>query len=183
MRIAMCVASALCLAGCNKGPSVELKNASGNEVAAAVKQSGVMSSDKMIEPGEWESKAAVLEMNIPGMPPQFADKMKQSMAEHRNEASKHCIKPEDVKKPSEDFFGADKSCRYDHFTMGGGKIDVAMVCHNEDSTQKMNVSGSYTPRSYSIETSMTGTGGREGGMSMKMHVDAQRVGECTAKDD
>ena len=43
MKIAVCaVASALCLAGCNKGPSVELKNASGNQVAAAVKQSGVM---------------------------------------------------------------------------------------------------------------------------------------------
>jgi hypothetical protein len=178
----MCViASALCLAGCNKGPTVSLKNASGNDVAAAVKQSGVMSTE--IQPGEWESKATVLEMNIPGMPPQFADKMKQSMAEHRNQASKHCIKAEDVKKPKEDFFGADKSCRYDHFTMGGGKIDVAMTCKEEGSTMNTKVAGSYTSTSYSIDASSAGSGGEQNGMSMKMHVDAQRVGECTAKDD
>jgi hypothetical protein len=30
---------------------------------------------------------------------------------------------------------------------------------------------------------MTGTGGEQNGMTMKMHVDAQRVGECTGKDD
>jgi len=184
MKIAVCVvASALCLAGCNKGPTVELKNASGNEVAAAVKQSGVTSSNTMMQPGEWESKTSVLEMNMPGIPAQYAARMKQGIAEHRNEASRHCIKPEDVKKPKEDFFGADKSCRYDHFTMGGGKIDVAMVCHQEQTTEKMNVSGSYTPTSYSIDTAMTGSGGEQNGMSMKMHVDAQRVGECTAKDD
>ena len=165
---AYALASVFCLTACNKGPEVNLKNASANQVSEAVKKSGVMSSDSMVEPGLWESKVTVQEMNIPGMPPQFADKMKQSMAEQRNHASRHCIKPEDVKKPKEDFFGADKSCKYDHFTMGGGKIDVAMVCHEEDTTQNMN---------------MTGTGGQEQGMSMKMHVDSNRVGECTGKDD
>ena len=48
-------------------------------------------------------------MNVPGMPPQYADKMKQEIAAHRNDTSKHCIKPEDVKKPKEDFFGAEKT--------------------------------------------------------------------------
>jgi len=180
---AYALASVLCLTACNKGPEVNLKNASANQVSDAVKQSGVMTSDSMVQPGLWESKVTVQEMNIPGMPAQYADKMKQSMAEHRNQASRHCIKPEDVKKPKEDFFGADKSCKYDHFTMGGGKIDVAMVCHQEETTQNMNIKGSYTPTSYSIDTSMTGSGGEQQGMSMKMHVDSQRVGECTGKDD
>ncbi|HEY8433000.1 MAG TPA: DUF3617 domain-containing protein [Sphingomicrobium sp.] len=184
MKYAVCVlASVACLTACNKGAEVNLKNATGNQVTEAVKQSGVMTSGQMVEPGLWESKVTVQEMNIPGMPAQYADKMKQSMAEHRNDASRHCIKPEDVKKPKEDFFGADKSCKYDHFTMGGGKIDIAMVCHQEDTTQNMNVSGSYTPTSYSIDTSMTGSGGGQNGMTMKMHVDANRVGECTGKDD
>ena len=109
--------------------------------------------------------------------------MKQSIAEHQQQASKHCLTEADVKKPKEDFFGADKSCRYDHFTMGGGKIDVAMVCRSDETTQNMNVSGSYTPTSYSIDTSMNGSGGQQQGMSMKMHVDANRVGQCTGKDD
>ena len=68
-------------------------------------------------------------MNIPGMPAQYAAKMKQRWPSIATKPSSHCIKPEDVKKPKEDFFGADKSCRYDHFTMGGGKIDIQMVCN------------------------------------------------------
>lgn len=184
MKQSVCViASVLCLAACNKGPQVNLKNATGNQVAQAVRQSGVMGSDSMIQPGLWQSKVTIQEMNFPGMPPEYLDKMKQSIAEHRNEGSKHCITEADVKKPKEDFFGADKNCKYDHFTMGGGKIDIAMVCHNEDTTQTMSGNGSYTPTSYSIDTAMTASGGHESGMSMKMHVDSQRVGECTGKGD
>ncbi|HEX3423228.1 MAG TPA: DUF3617 domain-containing protein [Sphingomicrobium sp.] len=177
------VASALCLSACGKGPTVSVKNASGNEVASAVRQSGVMSSDSMIEPGLWQSKVVVQEMNIPGMPAQYADKMKQSIAERRNDVSKHCVTAADVKKPKEDFFGADKSCRYEHFTMGGGKIDIAMVCKEEGVTQNTSMSGSYTPTSYSMDMSSSGSGGPGGGMTMKMHVDSQRVGECTGKDE
>jgi hypothetical protein len=171
-----------CLVACNKGPTVDLHNASANQVSSAVKQSGMMTSDSMVEPGLWQSKATVLDMNIPGMPAQYAAKMKQEIAERRNESSKHCIKPEDVKKPKEDFFGADKSCRYDHFTMGGGKIDVQMACKQENMTQTTNMSGSYTPTTYSLDMASHGTGPQQG-MTMKMHVDAQRVGECTGRDN
>ena len=182
MKSAACVtASVLCLAACNKGAEVNLHNATTNQVSTAVQQSGVMSSDSMVEPGLWQSKATVLEMNVPGMPPQYAEKMKQSLAEHRNEASKHCITEADVKKPKEDFFGADKSCRYDHFTMGAGKIDIQMVCKQENLTQTTNMSGSYTPTSYSLDMSSDGSGPQQG-MTMKMHIDAQRIGECTGKE-
>jgi len=184
MKYAFCVlASVLCVTACNKGSTVNVKNATANQVSQAVRQSGVMNSDAMVQPGLWESKVTIHEINFPGMPAQYLDRMKQTFAEHSNDTNKHCIKPEDVKRPKEDFFGADKSCKYDHFTMGGGKIDVAMVCRREAITQNMNVSGSYTPTSYSIDTAMTGSGGKEQGMSMKMHVDAQRIGECTGKSD
>ena len=184
MKTAVCVlASVLCLTACNKGPEVNLRNATGNQVNQAVRQSGVMSGDSMIRPGLWESKLTIQEMNLPGVPAQYLDRMKQSIAEHRNGSSKHCITEADVRKPKEDFFSGDKNCKYDHFTMGGGKIDIAMVCHEEDSTQTMSGNGSYTPTSYSIETSVNETGGHQNGMAMKMHVDASRVGECTGKDD
>ena len=184
MKLAICaVASILSLTACNKGPTVDLKNASGNEVAAAVKQSGVMNSDSMIEPGLWQAKADVQEMNIPGMPPQYAAQMKQRMAQDRGKPSSHCITEADVKKPKENFFGGDKSCKYQRFTMGGGKIDIAMVCAEEGANRTMNMSGNYTPTTYSMDMAMTGSGGDQNGMSMKMHIDAQRVGQCTGKED
>src|SRR4051812_33002489 len=177
------IACVLPLAACNKGPEVSLKNATGNEVAQAVHQSGVMSSDTMIEPGLWESKVTIQEMNIPGIPAQYADRMKQEMAARQQETSKHCLTKDEAKKPKENFFASqDKSCRYAHFTMGGGKMDMQMVCKEETATQTMNMSGSYTPTSYSMDMSSSATGGHSEGMSMKMHVDANRVGECTGKE-
>jgi hypothetical protein len=184
MKYALSMLAVLSLAACNKGPQVNLKNATAGEVTQAVKQSGVMNGDRMVEPGLWESKVTVQEMNIPGMPAQYADRMKQSMAEHQQQTSKRCLTPGEVKKPKEDFFaGQDKSCKYQHFTMGDGKIDIQMVCSEEGSTQTTNMSGSYTPTSYSMDMSSNASGGGEKGMTMKMHVDSRRVGECTGKDE
>lgn len=173
---------ALMIAACNKGPQVDLHNASANEVSKAVQQSGVMSSDTLVQPGLWESKVSVLDMTMPGIPPQYAERMKEELAKHRNDSNRHCIKPEDVKKPKEGFFGAGKSCRYEHFTMGGGKIDIAMVCKQENMMQTTNMSGTYTPTTYSMDMSSVGTGPQQG-MRMKMHVDSKRIGECTGNDD
>lgn len=182
MKYAVCViATVACLGACNKGPTVNLKNASGNEVAQAVKQSGVMADT--IEPGLWQSKTTIKEMNIPGMPPQMAAKMKQSMAEGQVHSGSHCVTEADVKKPKENFFGADKDCKFQHFAMGGGKMDIAMVCNREGSTQTMNMSGTYTSTTYSLDMAMNASGGDGQGMSMKGHVDAQRVGQCTGKDE
>ena len=177
MLILMTCATAL--ASCNKGPQVNLRNASVNEVSAAVRQSGVASSASMVEPGLWQSKVTIQEMTIPGLPPQFAAKMKQSMAEHQQQASTHCLSTADAKKPREDFFAGNKACTYQHFTMGAGKIDIQMVCKEPETVQSTSVTGSYTPTSYSIDMSSTGSDGAQKGMNMEMHVDAQRVGECT----
>src|SRR4029079_9934915 len=145
MKPVICVAaSILTLAACNKGPEVDLHNASGNQVSTAVQQSIATTGNTMVQPGLWESEVSVLEMNVPAIPPQYADRMKQEPAKHRNNSNRHCIKPEDVKKPKEDFFGADKSCRYDHFTMGGGKIDIQMTCKEECSTLNTTITESST---------------------------------------
>ena len=179
MKYAVCVlASALCLAACNKSPQVDLHNASVNDVEQAVKQSGI-SSGTLVEPGLWQSKVTIQEINIPGMPTEFADKMKQTIAENREQTSKHCLTAEQAKKPKEDFFGGkDKSCHYGQFTMGDGKIVIQMVCNEGGATQSTSMNGTYTPTSYSMDMSTNATGGEREGMSMKMHVDSQRIGEC-----
>lgn len=182
MKQAACViASILCLGACNKSPSVDLHNATGNQVDQAVQKSGVMSGgDTMVEPGLWQSKVTIKEMTMPGLPAQYANQMKQRMAEHQEQTSEHCLTPEEAKKPKEGFFHNDKSCHFAHFAMGGGKIDMQMVCNEEGSQQTMNMSGTYSRTSYSMDMSSNGTG--EGGMTMKMHVDSNRVGECTGKE-
>ena len=67
--------------------------------------------------------------------------------------------------------------------MGGGKIDAAMRCGGHEGTQVMQMAGTYSPDNYQMQTSMTVEGGdkAESGMSMKMRIEASRVGECTGK--
>jgi len=59
-----------------------------------------------------------------------------------------------------------------------------MVCNREDSTQTMNMSGNYTPTTYSLDMAMNASGGQENGMSIKGHIDSHRVAaQCTDKQD
>ena len=54
MKTAYCaIASVAALAACNKSPDVDLHNATDKQVVQAVKQSGMTTSDRMIEPDLW----------------------------------------------------------------------------------------------------------------------------------
>jgi len=168
------------LAACNKSPTVNAKNATPEEVAKKVQASGLDQS--MVEPGLWRSKVTIEKFDMPGMPPEMTQRMKSMMAEHQEHSSQNCLTAEDVKRPKEDFFaGKNNECRYDHFTMGSGKIDAAMHCggkHGE--SQIMQMAGTYSPESYQMQTSMKMEGGStpQGAMAMTMRIEANRVGEC-----
>jgi len=173
-------ASLLLLAACNKGPEVHEKDASVTEVAQKVRQAG--GDQSFVRPGLWQSKVTVEKFEVPGMPPEMASRMKTMMAQNQEHDFQTCLTADDVKKPKEDFFaGKDNECRYDNFTMGGGKIDAVMHCGKG---QTMKMAGTYSPESYRMQTSMTAAqdkGDQSSGMQMQMRIEAQRVGECPAK--
>ena len=179
------IVPALMIAACNKGPEVDLHNASAGQVATAVQQSSVATS-ATIEPGLWDSKVTMSGMQMPklppNLPPEYAARAKAAMANAADHTSRHCIKPEDLKQPNGNMFAQDKACRFDHFAMGGGKIDAKMVCKVENLTHTTTMAGSYTPTTYSADMTSTGTGPQMG-QTMKMHVDAKRIGECSGKED
>jgi hypothetical protein len=178
----MLIACILSVAACNKGPQVNEKNASVAEVAQKVRES--TGNEAFVRPGLWESKVTIEKFDVPGMPPEMAQRMKTMMAENQEHGFQTCLTPEDVKKPKEDFFaGKSNECRYEHFTMGGGKIDAAMQCGGKQGrSQVMQMAGTYSPESYQMQTSMDvkGGSGPEGSMAMTMRIEAKRVGECKA---
>ena len=175
------LASMAALSACNKGPDVNVKNASIGEVAEKVRDSA--GSASLVEPGRWQTKVTMLEMDIPGMPPQVAARMKSSMGQERSYET--CLTPEDVKKPKADFFaGKSNDCRYDHFTMSGGKIDAVMHCEAKAAgAMTMTMNGTYSSDSYEATMAMEVNGGRDGRMRMKSHSESHRIGECTGKED
>jgi hypothetical protein len=175
------IACALPLTACSKGPTVHEENASVAEVQREIAQAGGTGS--FVRPGLWESKVTIEEMTMPGMPAEMASQMKGLSGQI--EAQQSCLTPEEAKRPKEDFFaGENKNCRYDRFTMAGGKIDAVMKCTEERASQTMTMQGDYTGDTYNMRMSMKAEGG-EGpvnGMTMRMRVDARRVGECTGKE-
>lgn len=177
--LTMCVAA---LAACNQGPEVHAENATAEEVAREVAQAG--GSDNFVRPGLWESKVTIEEMTMPGVPAEMAAQMKGFTG--RIETQQSCLTPEEAKRPKEDFFAGDRdNCRYDRFTMADGRIDAVMKCTAEQATQTMTMNGAYTGDTYNMQMSMKAEGGQgaDAGMTMKMRVDAKRVGECTGKED
>lgn len=179
------LAFALPLAACNKGAQVEATNATPGEVAKKLEKAG--GSDAFVKPGRWESKFTIDEMSMPGMPAGAAAQMKSATGQIQTHVS--CLTADQVKRPKEDFFaGANKNCRYDHFEMGNGKIDAQMTCEAAEkgnAVMKMTMAGTYAPDSYHMTMGMTSNAGDalDQGMTMKMHVDANRVGECTGKEN
>jgi len=176
-RSAMLIALALPLVACGSGPSVDEKNASVEEVAEKVREAS--RGDQFIRPGKWLSSMTIEEMNMPGMPPEAAEQMQRMLAQ--SQSSESCLTAEQVKQPKEEFFSGNENCRYDHFRMGGGKIDAAMRCQASGSTQLMQMTGNYSPDSYEMRMQSKVEGGPGEGMTMRMKVEAKRTGECDSK--
>lgn len=177
------IACALPLTACNKGPQIHEKNASIEEVANKVQAAA--RDQAFVDPGKWETKVSLLDVDIPGMPPQMAAQMKQSMGKMQEHGFTSCLTEEDAKRPKENFFaGNNKDCRYDHFTMSGGKIDAALRCEGkpEGGAMNMTINGTYSRDSYEATMAMDVSGGREGSMKMRSHSESHRVGQCTAAE-
>ncbi len=177
--IAALLGSCLALAGCDRGPQVHEENASVDEVAASVRNA--TGGARFIRAGEWKSSGVIEEMSIPGMSAEESARMKQVMAKSGIHEFSTCLTEEDVKQPEGKFFTGNDQCRYDHFTMSGGKIDAALRCDAPGGgTQVMTMKGNYSPESYnmSMEMKTAGGPGAAGAMTMRMRVDSKRVGAC-----
>ncbi len=170
------------LAACNQSPTVSATNATQKEV-----QEKVAAADAVtVEPGRWEGAMTMHELDIPNMPAAVKEQMKARMSTARSFVT--CLTEEDVKRQKAFFTGDedDKSCKYDHFTLAAGKIDAAMKCDRGNAGKMaMTMTGNYGPQSYHMDmTSKAEGAGPMGAMTMKMTVEARRIGACTgAKDE
>ena len=185
-RVPLLAALALPLAACGSGgPTVSATNSSAAEVEAKV--AAANGGGEMISPGRWEGMMTMHDMQMPNMdklPPAVRDKMMARMAAGKPFVS--CVTEEEIKARHGIFTGneANKNCRYDHFTMAGGKIDSAMSCDMPTAKMAMKMTGTYAPDSYHMDAATTTTGaGAAGGLSMSMTIEAKRVGACRGTPD
>jgi hypothetical protein len=163
------------LAACDSSPDVKMENASVGEVAQEMRTQG---GDSFVNPGQWQQTVTLLEIDAPGMPPEAKSMMQKAV--DQVQVHKVCLTEAQAKSPKEDFFtGADQNCRYEHFNWGAGKIDLQLNCKHPNATQTMVLTGNYEPDNYTMTmTSSTDGAGSMAKMTMKMKVDAKRVGAC-----
>jgi hypothetical protein len=170
------LSAALALAGCGSEKTVTASNESVSDVAKKVSEAGMK-----FNPGRWESTMKFVKLDMEGMPPEAKDMMAKMMGKDRTFSS--CLSKEEAEKPDAKFFGqADARCKYDSFTMGGGKIDAKMTCKAEQGLQTMTMAGTYTPDSYEMTMGIAGNGPEGKAMSMEMQVSAKHAGDCTGKE-
>lgn len=178
-RTLFAAASALCLSACGSGDKVDMDNASVSDVA---KEMSKKTDTAFVLPGNWQQNVTLVELDMPGIPAQYAEQAMKSVG--TTQTNQSCLTPEQAKHPREDFFtGADKSCRYDHFEWGDGKVDMKLNCQHPNATQTMEMTGTYEPESYQMTMAVSSKGSTPTEtMNMKMRVDAKRVGACTGKE-
>lgn len=179
IRTIVLLACAASLAGCDREPAVDARNASVEEVAEQVRDAAG-GSELFVRPGKWRSEVTIEEVSMPGLPPEMAERMKAMVAQNQTRSFESCLTEEEARRPKEEFFaGKSNACRYDHFTMDGGKIDAKMRCEQQGVTQVMQMAGTYAPDSYRMRMSTSTEGGPAGSaLTMRMRVDSKRVGQC-----
>jgi len=168
----------LLVGGCDWGSSVDLRNESGSVVAQQIRK--VAASSDFAQPGRWETKITLNQVDAPGMPPAFVEKLKASMRQPQSAAS--CLTAADVKKGAFYVGEENQACRYEHFAMGKGRIDGMLRCTDQAGTRSMAMSGSYGPDKYKLvvttDSQSAQQPGAAGKVSVTMTMDAKRAGQC-----
>lgn len=161
---------------CNKEPSVKVENATAEEVAKQLKESGV--AETLMKPGQWEYQMTLVDMSAPGMPPERVAQMKQMMSQSK--VTDRCVTAEEMKKIDAAMGDVPKNCTFEHYEIGGGKIDGKMRCTNAGMTQETSISGTYTPESSDVTATNTNSGSNSpmGNMTMTMNMKGKRIGDC-----
>lgn len=174
--ISVLVLGALAVSACGSGDNIEARNESAESVAEKVAKADIRPS-----PGRWESNMKIVKMELPGMPPEAQGFLKSQLGKVQSSVS--CLTEEEAAKSEQDFFKPPKAsdCKYNNFSMGGGKIEADMTCQDKGSSQNMKMSGTYGSDAYAMQVSADGNMQGQA-MSMAMEVESKRVGDCDGSE-
>lgn len=175
LTVILPLAAVMALAGCNNSDTVKAKNESVASVADKVAASNIRPL-----PGRWETTMKMGKVEMTGMPAGAADAMGKA-APAAPIAT--CLTPEDAAKlDGSQFRNAGQDCKYDNFSMAGGKVEGVMTCAAGGQTQRVSLNGTYAPEAYdlAISTQMEMQPGKS--MTTAMNVSSRRTGDCNGTE-
>ncbi|RGP41191.1 hypothetical protein BPTFM16_01487 [Altererythrobacter insulae] len=162
-------------AGCS-GDAPESEGGEGLSMAEVAERAA--GSTIKPEPGQYRMTMEVLDVDIPGAPPQAAEMMRGMMG---GQTSEYCLSQADVDKGFEEMArqGQDENCTFANFDIDGGDIDAKMTCDVPgQGTVTMTLDGTGTPTSSEMEMTMQGNMTGMGDSTIKMKTTHERIGDC-----
>ena len=133
------------------------------------------------QPGLYRTSVDIKEMKAPGLPPQFAERMKEMMAQKVTTAE-FCLTEADAAKGYGERVrksAGQQDCTFDRYEADGGNLDARMTCKIKDAgTMTLDMKGTMSPTGSDMTMAMTQNGGVPGGMNMIMRIKSERVGDC-----
>jgi hypothetical protein len=135
------------------------------------------------KPGQYRSSVKVLEFDIPGLPPQAADQMKQMMSGQKSQAHEYCLTEADTKGGYEEMVkkGQQGNCTFDRFDATASTIDAAMTCKLEQGmVSNVTMKGTTRDDGMAMDMDMVQNDANipGGKMRMKLQMTSQRIGDC-----
>ena len=172
VTLAVCLA----LAGCDSGPDSD----GDGTVSMSEAREEIERSDIRPEPGLYRVSVEVMEVDVPGAPPQAIDMIRNMMGGQSHE---YCLTPEDAAKGYEETVrqSQDGACGFERFELADDEIDAQMVCDAPGRGKSTTtVTGKVTPTSSQLEMAMEGTVEGMGEATFRMRSTQERTGDCAA---
>lgn len=180
MRLRVILLAALALGACNKAGNTV---SAGPIDPAANAKAAAAAGGVHFQPGLYQSKVDIKQLDMPGMPPAVLAAMKGRMLE---KPLTYCLTPEDAAKGAEAMKrGLGKGqCQFDRFNAEGGTMDSSMTCQlGGQGTMHAVAHGTYTDTGSVTASTMDMTMGVANNGVGKMHIEqvttTSRVGDCT----
>ncbi|HEX2793119.1 MAG TPA: DUF3617 domain-containing protein [Croceicoccus sp.] len=183
-----CLAS-LALAACSSEKPAEEATAGAAADAPVDLPSGMSEADIATQmknavrprPGQYESTAELVSLEIPGVPQAEAAQMKAMMRQSFGKTSSRCLTQAEAEKGFEELArSSQEGCRMDSFTADGARFAGRMICDTADAkgTVTMSGTGTETGSQMTMEMDMRSPGLPGGSMAMEMRVASRRTGDC-----
>lgn len=127
--------------------------------------------DVQVAYGQWTSTVEIIDVRMPNAPPGMAAAMKG-----RPMTTSYCVSPEQARQGMRGALRPDSGCRFDEIVARAGILRTRMTCTRPTGTMTVVASGSYTPNSFAMTSTMTGTGRMP--ITMTSRGSGRRTGPC-----
>ncbi len=140
-------------------------------------------ADGELNPGNWKSTMAMSKFEIPGAPPEVAERAKTMLGQ--SQTTEACMSEAEAKAGVRSMSNAMQQgdCTMEDFKQGGGTMSGTMVCKGTGGgfgAPKMAMTGTYTADKVTMLMAGEITDDKlpGGKANMEMSLTSERTGEC-----